>query len=167
VYYPVKFDADIFIQSRGIDIFPKINQDGGSRHLRFSGYVNLVIPANVLFRRVDTVVFVFCTKFGSYICYSHQNRQTYAIDIHLMTSRELNSGFYFWLRGHLCVAVMDLSIKFGADILIQSGGIDITLYEFGHSGMLIVWYLCSVPNLVQISVIVTEIDSLILQTFIS
>ena len=29
------------------------------------------------------------------------------------------------------------------------------------------WYLCCVPNLVQISVIVTEIDALILQTFMS
>jgi len=28
--------------------------------------------------------------------------------------------------------------------------------EFGHSGVLIVWYLCSVQNLVQISVIVTD-----------
>jgi len=28
-----------------------------------------------------------------------------------------------------------------------------SLCEFGHSGMLIVWYLCSVPNLVQISII--------------
>jgi len=29
-----------------------------------------------------------------------------------------------------------------------------SLCEFGHSGVLIMWYLCSVPNLVQISVIV-------------
>ena len=42
------------------------------------------------------------------------------------------------------------------------------LREFGHSGVLIVWYLCSVPNLVQTSVIVTEIDAHrpMLQTFI-
>jgi len=66
------------------------------------------------------------------------------------------------------------------DIFIQSKVIDIfpkfkmaaaailvfTLYEFGHSGVLVVWYLCSVPNLVQISVIVTEIDVHMLQTFI-
>jgi len=32
--------------------------------------------------------------------------------------------------------------------------------------VLIVLYLCSVPNLVQISVTVTEIDALILQSFI-
>jgi len=32
-------------------------------------------------------------------------------------------------------------------------------FQFGHSGMLVVWHLCSVPNLVQISVIVTEIDA--------
>jgi len=40
-----------------------------------------------------------------------------------------------------------------------------SLCEFGHSGVLIVWNLCSVPNLVQISVIVTEIDTHLLQSF--
>ena len=34
-----------------------------------------------------------------------------------------------------------------------------SLCEFGHSGVLIVWYLCFVLNLVQISVIVTEINT--------
>ena len=33
----------------------------------------------------------------------------------------------------------------------------VRLCVFGHSGVLIVWYLCSVPYLVEISVIVTEI----------
>ena len=53
------------------------------------------------------------------------------IDAHMlqtfikMTSRELTSGFDFWSRGHLCMAVMHLSVKFGADIFIQSGVIDI------------------------------------------
>ena len=43
-----------------------------------------------------------------------------------MTSRELISGFDFWSRGHLCVAVMHFFMKFGADItFIQSGVIDI------------------------------------------
>jgi len=78
-----------------------------------------------LFWRVDTVVFVFCTKFGSNMCYSHQDQRTYASDVHLMTSRELTSGFDFWSRGHLRMAVMHLSIKFDADIFIQSGIIDI------------------------------------------
>ena len=41
------------------------------------------------FRRVDSAVFVFCTKFGPNICYSHWDRRTYASDVHLMTSREL------------------------------------------------------------------------------
>ena len=41
-----------------------------------------------------------------------------------MTSRELTSGFDFWSRDHLRMAVMHLSVKFGAD-LIQSGVIDI------------------------------------------
>ena len=42
-----------------------------------------------------------------------------------MTSRELTSGFDFWSRGHLCMAVMHFHIKFGADTFIQSGVIDI------------------------------------------
>jgi len=47
------------------------------------------------------------------------------LEVHLMTSRELTSGFDFWSRGHLRMAVMHLSIKFGADIFIQAGVIDI------------------------------------------
>ena len=35
-----------------------------------------------------------------------------------------------------------------------------------HSGVIIVWHLCSVPKLVHISAIVTEIDTLMLKTFI-
>ena len=77
------------------------------------------------FRLVDSVVFVFCTKFGSNICYSHWDRRTYASDFRLMTSRELTSGFDFWSRDHLYIAVVHLSMKFGADIFIQSGVIDI------------------------------------------
>jgi len=42
-----------------------------------------------------------------------------------MTSRELTSDFDFWSRGHMRMAVMHLHIKFGADIFIQSGVIDI------------------------------------------
>jgi len=42
-----------------------------------------------------------------------------------MTSRELTSGFEFWSRGHLRMAVMHLPVKFGAYIFIQSGVIDI------------------------------------------
>ena len=35
-----------------------------------------------------------------------------------------------------------------------------------YFGVLIVWYMCSVPNLVQIPVIVTKIDAVMLETFI-
>jgi len=42
-----------------------------------------------------------------------------------MTSRELTSGFDFWSRGHLRMAVSHHPTKFGADILIQSGVVDI------------------------------------------
>ena len=79
------------------------------------------------------------------------------------------------------MSVVHLHIKVGADIFIQLGVIVIfseiqdggrrhlgfcRLCEFGHSGMLIVWYLCSVPNLVQIYVIVTEIDAFMILTYI-
>jgi len=42
-----------------------------------------------------------------------------------MTSRELTSAFDFWSLGHLRVVVVHLPIKYGADIFIQSGVIDI------------------------------------------
>ena len=133
-----------------------------------------------LFRRVDSVVFMLCTKFGSNICYSHRDRRTYHSDLHLMTSCELTFGFDFWSRGPLCMAVMHLPIKFGADIFIQSGVINIFLkFKMAAAANLdfqvmwirlfrrvdsVVFVFCT--RLVQISVIVTEIDALILQTFI-
>jgi len=61
------------------------------------------------FRRVDSVVFVFCAKFGSNICYSHWDRRTYTSDIYL-TSRELTSGFDVWSRGHLRMAMAHIPI---------------------------------------------------------
>ena len=77
-----------------------------------------------LFRRVDSVVFVLCTKFGSNICYSHCDRRIYASDFHLMMSRELSreltSGFKFRSRGHIRMVAMHLPIKFGAYIFIWS-----------------------------------------------
>ena len=50
------------------------------------------------------------------------------------------------------------------DLKIQDDGsrhlvFSVSGWEFDHSGVLIVWHLCSVPNLVQTSVIVTEIDA--------
>jgi len=59
------------------------------------------------------------------ICYSHWDRRRYASDLHLMTSRELISGFNFLSRGHLLMALVRLPMKFCADISIQSGIIDI------------------------------------------
>jgi len=44
-----------------------------------------------------------------------------------MTSRELASGFDFWSCGPLRLAALHLSIKFGADVYIQSRVIDISL----------------------------------------
>jgi len=114
----IKFGADVFIQSGVIDIFPKFKM-AAAAILDFQ--VMWIWP----FQRVDGAVCVFCTKFGSNICYSHWDRRTYPSEIHFMTSHELTSGFDFWSRGHLRMAVMHLPIKFGADIFIQSAVIDI------------------------------------------
>ena len=76
-------------------------------------------------RCVDSAVFVFFTKFGLNICYSHCDRCTYAEDLHLMTSRELTSCFKFWSCGHIRMVAMHLPIKFVADIFIRSGVIGI------------------------------------------
>ena len=163
---------DIFFQSKVIDIFLKFK-------MAAAAILDFQFMWIWLFQRVGSVVFVFCTKFGSNICYSRWDRRTCASDLHLMTSRELTSGFDFWLCGHLRVAVMHLPIWFDARYFYP---VQITFFrnsrwrpppswifslcEFGHCSVLAVWYLCSVPNLVQISVIVTEIDAHMLQTFI-
>jgi len=176
MHLPIKFGADIFIWSdRVIDIFPKSK-------MAADAILNFQVMWIRLFRPVDSVVFVLCTKFGSNICYNHWDRRTYDSDFHLMTSRELTAGFDFWSRGHLRMAVLHRHIKFSAYTFIQSGVIVILknskwrpppswifrLCEFGHSGVSTVWHLCSVLNLVQISVqiSVTEIDALMLKTFI-
>jgi len=114
VHLHIKFGAYIFIQSGVIVIFPKFKM-AAAAILDFQ--IMWIWP----FRRVDSLAFVFCIKFGSNICYSHLDRRTYAEDLHLMASRELTSGFDFWSRGHLRMAVVHLHIKLGADIVIQSG----------------------------------------------
>ena len=57
-------------------------------------------------------------QIGLNICTGYWDWRNYASDVHLMTSRELTSGFDFWSRGHLRMAVMHLPVKFGADIFI-------------------------------------------------
>jgi len=42
-----------------------------------------------------------------------------------MTSRELTSSLDFWLRDYIHMVVIHLPIKFGTDIFIQFGVIDI------------------------------------------
>ena len=94
-----------------------------SRNLRWRPPASWIFKLNEFgtFRRVESVVLELCIQFGSDICYSHWDRRTYASDVHLMTSRELISGFDFWSRGLHRMAVMHLTTKFGADIFIQSG----------------------------------------------
>jgi len=79
MHLPIKFSADIFMQSGVIDIFPKFTM---AEAAILDCQVTWIWP----FRRVDSVVLVLCTKFGSNICYCHWDRRTYPSDIHLMTS---------------------------------------------------------------------------------
>jgi len=60
----IKVGADIFIQSGVIDIFPKLK-------MAAAAILDLKVMRIWPFRRVDSVAFVFCTKFGSNICYSN------------------------------------------------------------------------------------------------
>ena len=63
-----------------------------------------------------------------------------------MTSRELTSGFDFWSRGHLRVAVMHLHIKLGADIFIQSGVIDtFRKFKMAAAAILDFYLMCIWP----------------------
>ena len=114
----IKFGADIFIQSGLLTIFRN------SRWRPPPSWIFSLCEFGHSGVLIVWLVLVLCAKFGSTICYSHSDRRTYASDLHLITSRELTSGFDFWSRGHLCMAVMHLPMKFGADIFIQSGIID-------------------------------------------
>ena len=118
MHYPAKFDADI-LSSPELPIFLI------SHYLKTKIAAAAILYFQVMwiwpFRCVDSVVFELCTKFGSNVCHSHWDRRTYDSDFQLMTSRELTSGFDFWSRGHLRVAMVHLHMTFGADIFIQSG----------------------------------------------
>ena len=97
----IKFGADIFIQPRVIDIFSKLK-------MAAAAILDFQIMLIWQFRSVDSVVFELCTKFGSNICYSHWDRRTYALDFHLMTPRELTSGFDISSRDYLRMAVLHI-----------------------------------------------------------
>ena len=79
------------------------------------------------FLHLNGVVFALRTKFGSNICYSHWDRRTYAPNVHLMTSRELTSGYDFSSWGHFRMAATHPPTKFDANSSIQFGVIDIFL----------------------------------------
>jgi len=126
MHLPIYFDARYIYPVRiVIDIFPKFKM-AATAILDFQ--FMWIWP----FRRVDSVVFVLCTKFCSNIYYSYWDRRKYAADLRLMTSRELTFGFDFWSRGHLCMAVMHLHMKFGANIFIQSGVIGYIYNRYLH-----------------------------------
>ena len=120
IHLPIKFCANSSIQFGVTDIF---------RNPRQRPPPSCIFKSCTFgtFRHVNIVVLELYIKFGSNICDSHSDQHTYALDVDLMTSRELTFGFDFWSRGHLRVAVVHLPIKFGVDIYIQSRVIDISL----------------------------------------
>jgi len=120
MHLPTKFCANSSIQFGVIDVF---------RNTRWRPPPSWIFKSCTFgtFRRVNSVVLELYITFGSNICDSHWDQHTYALDVHLMTSRELTSGFDFWSSGHLRMAVLHLLIKFGLDICIQSRVIDISL----------------------------------------
>jgi len=167
---------DIFIQSKVIGIFPKFKM-AAAAILDFQ--FMWIWP----FWRVDSVVFVFCAKFGSNIYYGHWDRRTYASEFRPSFDDVTRINFRFRLlvtwssphgRGassHIILCKTFLSCPKLLTFFRNSRWRPplswiFSLCEFGHSGVLIVWYLCSVPIFVQISVVVTEIDALMLLTFI-
>ena len=81
--------------------------------------MNLAVPG------VDSVVHELYTKVSSLSVILTAIYAHYSPDLHLMTSRELTSGFNFWSHGHLRMAVLHLFVKTGADIFFQSRVIDI------------------------------------------
>jgi len=116
---------------------------------------------------------IFGAAFYIWCCLNIGLRAATADPVHLVSPPMENSLYY---RDHgLCSSTsccisqcpVHYTVKFDADVFIQSGVNSywqppswiFRLCEFGHSGVLIVWYLCFVPNLVQISVIVTQIDA--------
>ena len=171
--FPYNLMQDIFIQSKVIDIFPKFNM-AAAAILDFQ--FMWIWP----FRRVGSVVSVFCTKFGSNLCYSHWDRHTYfrpsfddvtRINFRFRLSVMWSSPRRRGASSHILWCKISLSSPKLLTFFRNSRWRPppswiFSLCEFGHSGVLIVWHLCSVPNLVQISVIVTEIDAHMLQTFI-
>jgi len=120
MHLPTKFCANSSIQFKVIDIFRNPRR-------RLPPYWIFKSCTFGTFRHVNIVVLELYIKFGSNICDSHWDHHTYALDVHLMTSLKLTSDFDFWSRGHLCMAVVHLPIKFGVDIYIQSRVIDISL----------------------------------------
>jgi len=71
------------------------------------------------------VVVELYIKFGLIYVIVTEITYAYAPEVHLMTSRELTSGFDFWSCGHLRMAVVHLLTTFGVDTCIQSRVIDI------------------------------------------
>jgi len=118
MHLPTKFCANSSIQFRVIDIF-------WNPRRQLPPFWIFKSCTFGTFRHVNSVVLELYIKFGSNICDSHWDQHTYALDVHLMTSRELTSGFDFCSDGHLRMVVVHLLIKFGVDIYIQSRVIDI------------------------------------------
>ena len=158
-HLPTKFGAKSSIQYGVVEILPKFKM-AAAAILDFQ--LMWIWP----FQRIGSVVFVFCSKFGSNICYGHWDRRTYAPDSRRSFDDVTRINFRFrllvkWSFPH----GRDASFHILVQISVSSPELltfirnsrwrrppswIVRLCVFGHSGVLIVWYLCSVPNFVQI-----------------
>jgi len=163
---------DASIQSRVIYIFFR-NSKWRLPPSWFSSYLNLTHSEMSIMWYLSSVP----NLVQIFVIYSHYDRRHFRTYIHLVMSRDLISGFDFRSCGHIRVAVMHLPTNVGAKICIRSGVIDIfpkfTMAAAAILDFQVMWIChitaCTssrVPNLVQISVMVTEIDTLMLQIFI-
>ena len=154
----IKFGADIFIQSRVIDIFPKLK-------MAAAAIFGICVLCRIWFK------YLLLSLRSTHICFKRSfddvTRITFRFRILVTWSSPRRRGASYqiiWCK--ISLSCPKLLTFFRNSKWRPPPSWMFSLYEFGHSSVLAVWYLCSVPNLVQISVVVTEIDAHMLQTFI-
>jgi len=157
MHYPVKFDTDIFIESEVIDIFRNSRWRPISRLCKFGHSGVLIVWIWALYQ--------ICFKYllqslrSTHICFSRSFDEV----------TRINFRFRFlvtWSSPHGRDACSHKTWRRYLYVIQSYWHLTppswiFRLSELDHPGGLIVWYLCSVPNFVQLSLLVTEINALI------
>ena len=146
-------------------------QDGGRRHLGFSDYVNLAI--RVCWQCGNFVLYQIGLKYVNWLLRStHLCFRGSFDDVMRINFRFRLLVTWSYAHGHdassckiWCRYLYPVRSYWNSRSRRPPSWI-FSLSEFGYSGVFTVWYLCSVPNWVKIYALFTEIDALMLQTFI-